>query len=331
MMEFKEAAMSRLTTCVVAVFVLLTCHVVAQNPQRIALLRWYDVNSSPQAGFDVKDPSDNAAVNPYGVSFDGENIWVFGNVPGTGDGRVVKMKPSDGTVVGRAQVGASPLSAVYDGYNMVIANYSSDTLSFVGGSAMTIRAVVSLPASPHPEGITFDGANIWTTGCQSGTLIKVPESTFSPTTVYTGQAGGCLNGVAFDGTNLWVTDYINGTVAEVPPTGGSALNTWSGFTHANGIAFAGNAIWVAAEDFLKKIDIATGNVTAYAVGLWGRGVIFDGEAVWVANSGSNSVSRVRVSDGLVTTVNVGVSPRGLAFDGANIFVANSSSTYISKR
>jgi DNA-binding beta-propeller fold protein YncE len=52
----------------------------------------------------------------------------------------------------------------------------------------------------------------------------------------------------------------------------------------------------------------------------------------VANSGSNTVTKVRASDGSnLGTFTVGSSPEGVAFDGANIWVANQGSSTVSKR
>jgi DNA-binding beta-propeller fold protein YncE len=60
-------------------------------------------------------------------------------------------------------------------------------------------------------------------------------------------------------------------------------------------------------------------------------VAFDGANIWVANSGSNTVSKVRPSDGAILgTYTVGTSPQGLAFDGANIWVANVNSANVTK-
>jgi DNA-binding beta-propeller fold protein YncE len=52
----------------------------------------------------------------------------------------------------------------------------------------------------------------------------------------------------------------------------------------------------------------------------------------VANTSSNTVSKIRVKDGLVleTFDSHGILPANVAFDGANIWVANSLSNTLSK-
>ena len=61
------------------------------------------------------------------------------------------------------------------------------------------------------------------------------------------------------------------------------------------------------------------------------GVAFDGANIWVTNSDSNNVTKLRASDGKVLgTFGVGSSPYGVAFDGANVWVANGNSNNVTK-
>jgi DNA-binding beta-propeller fold protein YncE len=53
--------------------------------------------------------------------------------------------------------------------------------------------------------------------------------------------------------------------------------------------------------------------------------------LWIANSGSNNVTRLRASDGaLLGTYPVGGEPRGLAFDGGHIWVTNYATDSVTK-
>jgi len=60
---------------------------------------------------------------------------------------------------------------------------------------------------------------------------------------------------------------------------------------------------------------------------------FDGANIWVTNSGSDNVSKLRASDGYICptcTYSTGVASRGVVFDGVNIWVTNSGSDNVSK-
>ena len=50
---------------------------------------------------------------------------------------------------------------------------------------------------------------------------------------------------------------------------------------------------------------------------------FDGEHIWVTNTGSDTVTKLRTSDGVtIGEYPVGKAPAGVVFDGENIWVAN---------
>jgi hypothetical protein len=71
--------------------------------------------------------------------------------------------------------------------------------------------------------------------------------------------------------------------------------------------------------------------TSFAVGKEPRGVCFDGANIWVANYGSNTVTKLQANDGTVLgTYAVGTEPANVAFDGANIWVTNYGSSNITK-
>ena len=73
------------------------------------------------------------------------------------------------------------------------------------------------------------------------------------------------------------------------------------------------------------------NKCTFPVGTFPCGIAFDGANIWVANNGSNSVTKLRASDGIVLgTYAVGFNPRGMVFDGANIWVANTNSNSVTK-
>jgi DNA-binding beta-propeller fold protein YncE len=61
------------------------------------------------------------------------------------------------------------------------------------------------------------------------------------------------------------------------------------------------------------------------------GLALDGANIWVANSSSNTVTKLRARDGATLgSFAVESQPSSVAFDGANIGVANASSDTLSK-
>src|SRR5271165_3660461 len=82
---------------------------------------------------------------------------------------------------------------------------------------------------------------------------------------------------------------------------------------------------------LLKWYAANQTGTTFSVGSGPQGVAFDGANIWVANAGSNNVTKLRAADGAnLGTFSVASSPQGVAFDGANIWVANGADVTVSK-
>jgi DNA-binding beta-propeller fold protein YncE len=79
------------------------------NPLKIALLKWYQANTTTI--FNVGKTQNSS---PYGIAFDGENIWTANN----GEGTVTKLRASDGEHLGTFTVGKGPIGVVFDGANI---------------------------------------------------------------------------------------------------------------------------------------------------------------------------------------------------------------------
>ena len=87
------------------------------NPQQVALLRWYEAS---EAGNDFA-----VGNNPFGVAFDGANIWVVNFLGAT----VSKLRASDGMTLGTFATGDGPVGVAFDGANIWVTNEGDDTVS----------------------------------------------------------------------------------------------------------------------------------------------------------------------------------------------------------
>lgn len=93
------------------------------------------------------------------------------------------------------------------------------------------------------------------------------------------------------------------------------------------------AVWVAMFAANEVVEFAQNCATIRTVSTGNNpnGVAFDGTNVWVANYGSNTVTKINASTGAVIgTYGVGVNPRGVAYDGFRIWVANSGSNTVTQ-
>jgi DNA-binding beta-propeller fold protein YncE len=89
------------------------------------------------------------------------------------------------------------------------------------------------------------------------------------------------------------------------------------------MAFDGTNIWVAnyGSNTLTKLQTSDGTVAGtFSVGA--NPIAFDGADIWVANVGGNRVTKLRARDGALFKTLSMCNPYAFAFDGANIRVTN---------
>src|ERR1035438_10456849 len=112
-----------------------------RNPLQIALLRWYAANLTTQI---------SVGGGPAGLAFDGSSIWVAN--PQSGD--VIKVRASDGTVLGTFAAGSQPLDLCFDGSNIWVVNNDSDTVTELRASdGSTLGTFV---VGTNPYALAFD-------------------------------------------------------------------------------------------------------------------------------------------------------------------------------
>ena len=222
------------------------------NPLDVALLKWYKANLTTTV---------KVGNQPYGVCFDGENIWAvnYADFPGT----VTKVRANDATVLGTFTVGHQPQGIAFDGANIWVANEFDNTVSELKASDGSTLGTFTVPS---PWSVAFDGANIWVgSNIANATVTKLRARDGKNLGAFPTGGIGAVLGVAFDGENIWATNYTgagNGTVSKLRAKDGSVVGV-------------------------------------YTVGPNPWGIAFDGAYMWVANYGGASVSKVQVSDGSV--------------------------------
>jgi DNA-binding beta-propeller fold protein YncE len=225
--------------------------------------------------------------NPVAIAFDGTNIWVVNK----GSNNVSRIRASDGTSLDPITVVTSPRAIAFDGKYMWVGspvqnpqNPSPNLIQLRASDGATgpLSLFSCTPAAMASDG----GARIFIT-CGPITGITIASHSYSVTA---GEIGNVRTvdflpytptGIAFDGLNMWVasttSDDCRGQMDPQPiPCGppkvvridtelNSPLNTWAPQPLVRGSSLVGNAP---------------------------KGVAFDGTSIWVANSGSNTVSKI---------------------------------------
>jgi uncharacterized protein (TIGR03437 family) len=274
---------------------------------------------------------------PYGLAFDGANVWVANAYSNT----VTKLRANDGTVLGTFDVGIGPLLLTPDGANIWVTNNTSGGVTKLRGSDGTVLGTFPI-SGELPYGIAFDGANVWVTsvGTETDMITKVRASdgaalgVFAVGTPPCPLPSACVSALTFDGSNIWAADPDNDSVIKLRATDGSILGTFPVGHVASGIVFDGTNIWVtnAGDSSVTKLRASDGSILGtFPVGNGPLGIAFDGANIWVANRGGNTVTELRASDGFVLgTFAVGTGPCGIVFDGSNMWVSNHDSNTVTR-
>lgn len=260
---------------------------------------------------------------PFGIAFDGANIWVTNTESST----VTKLVASTGATVGTYPVATNPYGIVFDGTNIWVTNTAFGTVTKL--LASTGGIVGTYPAGASPQNLAFDGTDIWVTNTLSNTVTKLLASTGAVLGTY--QVGSEPYGVAFDGINIWVANYLSSTVTKLLASTGATVGTYPVLTGARAVTFDGANIWVTGGGVQKLLASTGAIVGTYLAGSEDLGVAFDGANIWVTSFYNNTVTELLASTGAtVGTYPVGDEPCGVVFDGANSWVVNNGSNTVTR-
>ena len=294
------------------------------TPTQLGQLRW---DLDPGRPLTV-----GVGSQPRGIAFDGTNIWVTNSE----SDNVTKIDPTTGDVIGTYAVGDYPFGIAFDGTNIWVSNRDSETLSRLNVSTGAVLSTVSLSLNSDNYALVWDGTHLWTNNNSYGIHritpgTEVVDSYGLPANSGTGFA------LAFDGSHIWVPsrnpasqvvyriDVANPASAPVQVPVGSM---------PYGIAFDGEAIWVANEQSntvtkITNISAPTPTTTTLAAGVEPRGVIFDGSCIWVSNYGASTLSRFDIRLNSRVDIPTGTSGvRTMVFDGSSIWLVSGDSASV---
>jgi len=106
---------------------------------------------------------------PFGITFDGENIWVGA----ISCACVTKLRASDGTNLGSFPAGLEPSSMLFDGVNVWAsqAGFGSFAVNKIRPSDGALIGIFT--AGNGAAAMAFDGANVWVTSEYGTTVFKL--------------------------------------------------------------------------------------------------------------------------------------------------------------
>jgi virginiamycin B lyase len=258
---------------------------------------WVTVNR----GLVRVDPATGAVVariqidgRPWGVAVGEDAVWV-GNLT---NGTVARVDPATNTVVWRVTLNlslgeASPVGVAAGAGSVWAADNSSDLIWRLDPATGAILNTAHV-GDAH-EFVGFGEGAVWVSS-EDGTVGKLDPATGTVTRSI--AAGADADFLGFSPGSVWVTNYRTEFLWRIDPaTGAVAAKLKIGGGGAQGVAFDGSSLWVAmyGPGELRRVDPTTGRVQGRVrVGDKPRGVVVAAGSVWVANSTSGTVSRIRL-------------------------------------
>jgi hypothetical protein len=147
---------------------------------------------------------------PIGILYDGANMWVTD--AGTSPGKLFKLD-SNGAIIQTVTVGNSPANPVFDGTNIWVQNFSSNTVTVVRASSGAVLATLTGNGLSGPNTAAFDGERILVTNSFGDSVSLWKAADLTPLgSVSTGSATGPV-GACSDGLNFWITLQSTGKLA----------------------------------------------------------------------------------------------------------------------
>jgi virginiamycin B lyase len=248
------------------------------------------------------DPATGAVVariqiggRPWGVAVGEGAVWV-GNLT---NGNVARVDPATNTVVWQVTLNlslgeASPVGVAAGAGSVWAADNSSDFVWRLDPATGAILDTAHV-GDTH-EFVGFGEGAVWVSS-EDGTVGELEPATGTVTRSI--AAGADADFLGFSPGSVWVTNFRTEFLWRIDPaTGAIAAKLRIGGGGAQGVAFDGSSLWVAMYNSGKvlRVDPTSGRVQGRVlVGDKPRGLVVAAGSVWVANSTSGTVSRIRLS------------------------------------
>jgi DNA-binding beta-propeller fold protein YncE len=172
----------------------------------------YQIDPAQAAG-SVTTVSSTVGVNPLGIAFDGQRIWIANQGP-PGGVSIVTLDPTGPPTVTTVTTGfSSCYGVIYDGANIWVTDGGDGKLKKLDSSGNIVLSISigSLPLYP-----AFDGTNLWVPEFFSSSVTVVRAGgLFAGTVLATHTLNGLSNPqqAAFDGERILVANHLGGGVS----------------------------------------------------------------------------------------------------------------------
>jgi DNA-binding beta-propeller fold protein YncE len=195
----------------------------------------------------------------------------------------------------------------------------------LGGSEVS-----TYPVGDSPRALLSDGDSVWVANFFDNTVARLTAASCEGSPDPCGQAEDTYRvsdlpvALAHDGSSLWIASALGQTLTEMDPSSGEERGRYPLPNVPSTLLYANGHLWTANElaGTVTKIDTSGNVIGDYAVGSAPRGLLWDGESIWIASEQDQLLARMDAESGeILTTYAVDGNPAALAFDGEFLWVA----------
>jgi YVTN family beta-propeller protein len=252
---------------------------------------------------------------------------------------VAVVDPDSGRVVDDIAVGTRPGPIAFGAGSVWVGNLDDRAVTRLDARSRTVlRSSITLD-NRTPTGLAYGIGAVWLAHGLRGQVSRIDpqfNDVSPPIQVVDAGLGGSSNGAVATGEgSVWAV-FGDSTLARIEPDTQRVEKTRAGAIPA-GIVFGSGSVWVSNSG---EAEVWRYNPTAFqdpvdesSVGRRPTGIAAGeaaGEAIWVANSAADTVSRIDPQGGAVDTVPVGDGPTAIAVTPDAVWVVNKDDATLSR-
>ena len=195
----------------------------------------------------------------------------------------------------------------------------------LGGSEVSTYAV-----GDSPRALLSKGDSVWVANFFGNTVARLTAAGCDGSPDPCGQdedtylVSDLPVALAHDGSSLWIASALGQMLTEMDPSSGEERGRYPLPNVPSTLLYANGHLWTANElaGTVTKIDTSGNVIGDYAVGSAPRGLLWDGESIWIASEQDQSLARMNAETGeIINAYPVDGNPSALAFDGEFLWVA----------
>lgn len=205
-----------------------------------------------------------------------------------------------------------------------------NTVVALDASSGRIADVRSVPNGPVAVAATTD--HVWVAALDAGLVVDLPSAAGASDRSF-GRVGR-PTGLASGGDQVWVADAFDQTLTLLDAASGDVLSRTDRLL-ARRIAFGLGSAWLTDDiaDAVRRLDGQSGDVVAVVPldsGTFPTGISVGPDAVWVANPGTSTVTRIDPSSSTISQNAIALRyvPESISAGASDVWITSRASDYV---